>query len=83
MAAFGDVSAWFSGLDAQFEQLAQRAQEAAFGRTDALRSEGADRAQTGVAPVIQQTVNFNQPVESAADVTRRMQQVSEELAGMI
>ena len=83
MAAFGDVSAWFSGLDAQFEQLAQRAQEAAFGRTEAIQADGADRAQTGVAPVIQQTVNFYQPVESATDVTRRMQQVSEELAGMI
>ena len=83
MAAFGDVSAWFSGLDAQFEQLAQRAQEAAFGRTEAIQADGADRAQTSVAPVIQQTVNFYQPVESATDVTRRMQQVSEELAGMI
>lgn len=83
MAAFGDVSAWFSGLDAQFEQLAQRAQEAAFGRTEAIQADGVDRAQTGVAPVIQQTVNFYQPVESTADVTRRMQQVSEELAGMI
>ena len=83
MAAFGDVSAWFSGLDAQFEQLAQRAQEAAFGRTETIQADGANRAQTGVAPVIQQTVNFYQPVESATDVTRRMQQVSEELAGMI
>ena len=60
-----------------------RAQEAAFGNAGAIRAAGDDRAQVGAAPVIQQTVNFNQPVESAADVTRRMQQVSEELAGMI
>ena len=82
-AAFGDISAWFDGLDAQFEQLVARAQEAAFAGTGAIKAAGDDRAQVGAAPVIQQTVNFNQPVESAADVTRRMQQVSEELAGMI
>ena len=83
VSAFGDISAWFDGLDAQFEQLVARAQEAAFGSTGAIKAAGEDRAQVGTAPVIQQTVNFNQPVESAADVTRRMQQVSEELAGMI
>lgn len=82
-SAFGDISAWFDGLDAQFEQLVARAQEAAFGSAGAIKAAGEDRAQVGAAPVIQQTVNFNQPVESAADVTRRMQQVSEELAGMI
>ena len=83
MSAFGDIGAWFEGLDAQFEQMAAAAQEAALGRTDAILAAGGDRAQLGSVPVIQQTVNFNQPVESAADVTRRMQQVSEELAGMI
>ena len=83
VSAFGDISAWFEGLDAQFEQMAAAAQEAALGRTDAILAAGGDRAQLGSVPVIQQTVNFNQPVESAADVTRRMQQVSEELAGMI
>ena len=82
-AAFGDIGAWFDGLDAQFEQLVARAQEAAFAGAGAIKAAGDDRAQVGAAPVIQQTVNFNQPVESAADVTRRMQQVSEELAGMI
>ena len=82
-AAFGDISAWFDGLDAQFEQLVARTQEAAFAGAGAIKAAGDDRAQVGAAPVIQQTVNFNQPVESAADVTRRMQQVSEELAGMI
>ena len=83
MSAFGDISAWFEGLDAQFEQMVASAQEAALGRAGAILAAGGERAQVGSVPVIQQTVNFNQPVESAADVTRRMQQVSEELAGMI
>ena len=79
----GDITAWFSGLDAQFEQLAERAQQAAFGSAGALKASGEDRAQVSGAPVIQQTVNFNQPVESPSDVTRRMQQVSEALADML
>ena len=83
VSAFGDISAWFEGLDAQFEQMVASAQEAALGRAGAILAAGGERAQVGSVPVIQQTVNFNQPVESAADVTRRMQQVSEELAGMI
>ena len=82
-AAMGDITAWFSGLDAQFEQLAERAQQAAFGSAGALKASGEDRAQVSGAPVIQQTVNFNQPVESPSDVTRRMQQVSEALADML
>ena len=81
-SAFGDVSAFFESIDAQFEQMADRAQSAAFGKTQNLQTSG-QAAATVTAPTINQTVNFNQPVESPADVTRRMQQVSEELAGMM
>ena len=81
-SAFGDVSAFFESIDAQFEQMADRAQSAAFGKTQNLQASG-QAAATVTAPTINQTVNFNQPVESPADVTRRMQQVSEELAGMM
>ena len=81
-SAFGDVSAFFESIDAQFEQMADRAQSAAFGKTQGLQASG-QAAATVTAPTINQTVNFNQPVESPADVTRRMQQVSEELAGMM
>lgn len=81
-SAFGDVSAFFESIDAQFEQMADRAQSAAFGKTQNLQASG-QAAATVAAPTINQTVNFNQPVESPADVTRRMQQVSEELAGMM
>lgn len=81
-AAFGDVTAFFDALDAQFEAAAAQAQTAAFGAAGSLLASGQAAAAVS-APVISQTVNFNQPVESPADVTRRMQQVSEELAGMI
>lgn len=81
--AVGNIHAWFEQIDSRFEQMTDAAQQAAFGTTGALQASGADRAQVSAAPVIQQTVNFNQPVESAADVTRRMQQVSRALADML
>ena len=80
--AFGDASAWFEAFNAQFEAAAERAQTAALGASQSLVAQGQAQAVV-TAPTIQQTVNFNQPVESPSDVTRRMQQVSEELAGMI
>lgn len=77
--AFGDVSAWFEGFDAHFEAMTERAQTAAFQVSQGLVQQGQTHAAAG-SPTINQTVNFNQPVESPADVARRMQQVSEELA---
>jgi len=82
VSALGDISAWFAQFDMQFEQMAARVQDAAFARTGQLQLSGMEKAQ-GTSPTIVQTVNFNQPVESPADVARRMQQVSEELAGMM
>ena len=77
--AFGDVSAWFEAFNSQFEAAAAQSQAAALEASQSLLS--GNQAQASVtAPTINQTVNFNQPVESAADVARRMQQVSEELA---
>lgn len=80
--AFGDVSAWFDAFDAQFEAAASQAQTAAYNASQSLIAGGKTQASVN-APTIQQTVNFNQPVESPAEVARRMQQVSEELARRI
>lgn len=77
--AFGDAGAWFEAFNAQFEAAAERAQTAALGAAQSLVAQGQTQAVV-TAPTIQQTVNFNQPVESPADVARRMRQVSEELA---
>lgn len=77
--AFGDAGAWFEAFNAQFEAAAERAQTAALGASQSLVAQGQTQAVV-TAPTIQQTVNFNQPVESPADVARRMRQVSEELA---
>lgn len=81
-SAFGDISAFFEQIDAQFEAMTDKTQQAAFGKTSSAQAAGETIANVS-SPTINQTVNFNQPVESPADVTRRMQQVSEELAGMM
>ena len=80
--AFGDVSAFFEMIDAQFEAMTDKAQQAALGKTIGVKASGENMANVS-SPTINQTVNFNQPVESPADVARRMQKVSEELAGMV
>lgn len=77
--AFGDAGTWFEAFNAQFEEMTAHAQAAAFGVSQSLVRQGQAQANLS-APTIQQTVNFNQPVDSPADVARRMQQVSEELA---
>ena len=77
--AFGDVNAWFDAFDAQFEAVAEKAQAAAYHASQGVIAQGNTKANVS-APTIHQTVNFNQPVESPADVACRMQQVSEELA---
>lgn len=81
-AAFGDVSWFFEQIDTQFEAMTDRAQQAVFGAARGVQASGQASASVS-SPVIQQTVNFNQPIETPADVTRRMQQVSEGLAGMM
>lgn len=81
-AAFGDVSRFFEQIDTQFEAMTDRARQAAFGAAREMQASGQASASVS-SPVIQQTVNFNQPIETPADVTRRMQQVSEGLAGMM
>ena len=81
-SAFGDITDYFAKIDAQFESMVEKIQQTAFTTGQSAASGGAASANVS-SPTINQTVNFNQPVESAADVAERMQQVSEELAAMM
>ena len=81
-SAFGDITAYFASIDAQFEAMVDRIQQTAFGTTQSIQQSGQGSANVS-SPTINQTVNFNEPVESANEVAERMQQVSEELAAMI
>ena len=80
--AFGDITKYFEGIDKQFEDMVEKINNAAFGETQKIQGEGQGTANIS-NPTVNQTVNFNQPVESPAEVAERMQQVSEDLAAMI
>lgn len=81
-AAVGDITAYFAQIDAQFESMVERIQQSAFAESQKAQAEGQTGAQVS-SPTVHQTVNFNQPVESAAQVAERMQEVSYELAAMM
>lgn len=82
----GDVAAWFedfsarlAGAQAQMAALAQSAADTFYdGRRTAQTAQAAAPAVT-----VNQTVEFNQPVETPAQVARRMEEVNEALAMML
>ena len=82
----GDVAAWFedfsarlAGAQAQMAALAQSAADTFYdGRQTAQAAQSAAPAVT-----VNQTVEFNQPVETPAQVARRMEEVNEALAMML
>ncbi len=82
----GDVAAWFEDFSARLAgaqaQMAALAQSAADTFYDGRRT--AQAAQAAVPAVtVNQTVEFNQPVETPAQVARRMEEVNEALALML
>ena len=82
----GDVAAWFEDFSARLAgaqaQMAALAQSAADTFYDGRRT--AQAAQAAVPAVtVNQTVEFNQPVETPAQVARRMEEVNEALARML
>ena len=78
----GDVAAWFEDFSARLTQaqadMAALAQSAADAFYDSRQTPQAARAVT-----VNQTVEFNQPVETPAQVARRMEEVNEALAVML
>ena len=82
----GDVAAWFEDFSARLAgaqaQMAALAQSAADTFYDGRRTaQGAQAAAPAVT--VNQTVEFNQPVETPAQVARRMEEVNEALAMML
>lgn len=80
----GDVAAWFEDFGARLAQaqagmaaLAQSAADTFYQEREAAQTQAA-------APVtVNQTVEFNQPVETPSQVARRMEEVNEALARML
>ena len=78
-AWFEDFSARLAGAQAQMAALAQSAADTFYdGRRTAQAAQAAAPAVT-----VNQTVEFNQPVETPAQVARRMEEVNEALALML
>lgn len=82
----GDVAAWFEDFSARLAgaqaQMAALAQSAADTFCDGRQT--AQAAQSPAPAVtVNQTVEFNQPVETPAQVARRMEEVNEALAMML
>ena len=82
----GDVAAWFEDFSARLAgaqaQMAALAQSAADTFYDGRRTAQAAQA-AAPAVTVNQTVEFNQPVETPAQVARRMEEVNEALALML
>lgn len=82
----GDVAAWFEDFSARLAgaqaQMAALAQSAADTFYDGHRTAQAAQA-AAPAVTVNQTVEFNQPVETPAQVARRMEEVNEALAMML
>lgn len=78
----GDVAAWFEDFSARLTQaqadMAALAQSAADAFYDSRQT-----PQAAPAVTVNQTVEFNQPIETPAQVARRMEEVNEALAVML
>lgn len=82
----GSITDWFRGFN---DQLARMQEElagnlnAATDRFYESRRDTAGQSGAGGAPVVQQTVNFYEPVESPSQVARRMEDVNDQLGMMM
>ena len=78
----GDVAAWFEDFSARLTQaqadMAALAQSAADAFYDSRQT-----PQAAPAVTVNQTVEFNQPIETPSQVARRMEEVNEALAVML
>ena len=82
----GEIAQWFDAFNARMlevqQQMAQTAQSAADTFYDGRQTAQAAQA-AAPAVTVNQTVEFNQPVETPAQVARRMEEVNEALALML
>lgn len=82
----GSIADWFRNFNDQLARMQEElagSMNAAAGRFYESRRETADQSGAGGAPVVQQTVNFYEPVESPSQVARRMEDVNDQLGMMM
>ena len=82
----GSIADWFRGFNDQLARMQEElagTMNAATDRFYESRRDTAGQSGAGGAPVVQQTVNFYEPVESPSQVARRMEDVNDQLGWMM
>ena len=82
----GSITDWFRGFNDQLARMQEElagTMNAATDRFYESRRDTAGQSGAGGAPVVQQTVNFYEPVESPSQVARRMEDVNDQLGWMM
>lgn len=82
----GSIADWFRSFNDQLARMQENlagSMNAATDRFYESRRDTAGQSGAGGAPVVQQTVNFYEPVESPSQVARRMENVNDQLGWMM
>ena len=82
----GSIADWFRGFNDQLARMQEQLAGSLNAATDRFyesRRDTAGQSGAGGAPVVQQTVNFYEPVESPSQVARRMEDVNDQLGWMM
>ena len=82
----GSITDWFRGFNDQLARMQEELAGSLNAATDRFyesRWDTAGQSGAGGAPVVQQTVNFYEPVESPSQVARRMEDVNDQLGWMM
>lgn len=80
------IADWFRGFNDQLARMQEELAGSLNAATDRFyesRRDTAGQSGAGGAPVVQQTVNFCEPVESPSQVARRMEDVNDQLGWMM
>ena len=82
----GSIMDWFRAFNDQLARMQEQLAGSLNAATDRFyesRRDTAGQSGAGGAPVVQQTVNFYEPVESPSQVARRMEDVNDQLGWMM
>lgn len=82
----GSITDWFRGFNDQLARMQEELAGSLNAATDRFyesRRDTAGQSGAGGAPVVQQTVNFYEPVESPSQVARRMEDVNDQMGWMM
>lgn len=82
----GSITDWFRGFNDQLARMQEELAGSLNAATDRFyesRRDTAGQSGAGGVPVVQQTVNFYEPVESPSQVARRMEDVNDQLGWMM